>query len=80
MYACQNQAPREVQEMANARLPDGQVMLTVKVSRDVAEMLDRYQKRVSAGRWRRHERVTKRQIVEEALRRYIAAEADLDGR
>jgi hypothetical protein len=76
MYACQNQAPREVQEMANARLPDGQVMLTVKVSRDVAEMLDRYQKRVSAGRWRRHERVTKRQIVEEALRRYIAAEAD----
>ena len=32
--------------MANARLPDGQVMLTVKVSRDVAEMLDRYQKRV----------------------------------
>jgi hypothetical protein len=80
MYACQNQAPREVQEMANARLPDGQVMLTVKVSRDVAEMLDRYQKRVSAGRWRRHERVTKRQIVEEALRRYIAAEADPDGR
>jgi hypothetical protein len=67
-------------EMANARLPDGQVMLTVKVSRDVAEMLDRYQKRVSAGRWRRHERVTKRQIVEEALRRYIAAEADADGR
>jgi hypothetical protein len=66
--------------MANARLPDGQVMLTVKVSRDVAEMLDRYQKRVSAGRWRRHERVTKRQIVEEALRRYIAAEADPDGR
>jgi hypothetical protein len=75
MYACQNQAPREVQEMANARLPDGQVMITVKVSRDVAEMLDRYQKRVSAGRWRRHERITKRQIVEEALRRYIAAEA-----
>jgi len=80
MYACQNQAPREVQEMANARLPDGQVMLTVKVSRDVAEMLDRYQKRVSAGRWRRHERVTKRQIVEEALRRYIAAEAGPDKR
>jgi hypothetical protein len=76
MYACQNQAPREVQEMANTRLHDGQVMLTVKVSRDVAEMLDRYQKRVSAGRWRRHERVTKRQIVEEALRRYISAEAD----
>jgi hypothetical protein len=67
-------------EMANVRLHDGQVMLTVKVSRDVAEMLDRYQKRVSAGRWRRHERVTKRQIVEEALRRYIAAEADADGR
>jgi hypothetical protein len=65
-------------EMANARLHDGQVMLTVKVSRDVAEMLDRYQKRVSAGRWRRHERVTKRQIVEEALRRYIAAEAGHD--
>jgi hypothetical protein len=55
-------------------------MLTVKVSRDVAEMLDRYQKRVSAGRWRRHERVTKRQIVEEALRRYIAAEAGPDKR
>jgi len=65
--------------MAKARSDDGEVMLTVKVSRDVAEMLDRYQKHVSAGRWRRHERVTKRQIVEEALRRYIATEAGLEG-
>jgi hypothetical protein len=51
---------------------NGRVMLTVSVSQELAEMLDRYQKQVSAGRWRRSERVTKSAIVEAALRRYLA--------
>lgn len=55
------------------------VMLTVHVSRETADLLDRFQKMVSAGRWRRSEMVTKGDIVDEALRRYIAEQVGPDG-
>lgn len=51
---------------------DGRVMISVRISLEVASMLDHHQKRISAGKWRRSERVTKSEIVEEALRRYLA--------
>lgn len=54
---------------------DGKVMISVRISLEVAAMLDHHQKRVSAGRWRRSERVTKSEIVEEALRRYLTEAA-----
>jgi hypothetical protein len=46
---------------------------TLAFSAELLERLDRYQKQLSAGRWRRGAAPTKSQLVEEALRAYLDA-------
>jgi hypothetical protein len=56
----------------HSQTANGKVMLTVHVAQEIADKLDRYQKAISAGRWRRADRITKSAIVEDALRLYFS--------